>query len=82
MLIEISDAIIGLKEEIKRIEPTPNKFMKNNHKWREIEEEKNKVRGEIEKRIDSVEPQEDRHHGGIMYEQTRAPQSSSVGGKK
>ena len=44
----------------------------------EIEEEKNKVSGEIKNRIDSAKPQEDRHRGWIMYEQTSAPQSSSA----
>ena len=43
--------------------------MKNKHKWKEKieEEEKNKVSGEIKKRIDSVKPQEDRQHGWIRY---------------
>ena len=56
--------------------------MKTNTNAKKIEEEeKNKVSGEIKKCIDSVKPQEDRQRGGIRYEQTRAPQSSSVGVK-
>ena len=49
---------------------------------RKIEEEKNKVSGEIKKRIDSVRQQEDKQLGGIRYEQTKVPQIASVWGKK
>ena len=84
LLGEISEAIMGLKEEM---EENRNNTRQINEKQTQMErkieeeEEKNKGSEAIERRIDSVKPQEDRQHGGIRYEQTRAPQSSSIGVK-
>ena len=82
LLSQLSEAIIGLREEMivsrNNTQQIHEKQMKIEQK---IEEERVRVSEEIKKRIDSVQTQEDRQRGWIMYEQTKVLQSDNVGVK-
>ena len=75
LLKELSDAIMGLREEMAESRNSTQQIQETQKKIeRKIEEEKNRAREEIKRGIDSVKTQEDKQQGGIRYGQTKGHQ--------